>query len=377
MQRISQSSLDRILNASIYAVVNSYDDIELKKAGAGAHKALSPFTKENTPSFHVVERKNIFKDFSSGKGGGPVKFVMEKDGLSFYEAALKVASIVNERVEYDNDVDPVVYKQESDHRESLYKINQAAAVKYAEQLKALPDTHAAKREIAKRKFTDDTLLQWEIGYAPGDTTGWQPNAWKFMTNLVGDKSYAGAMEVGLIGTKKGHTYDKFRHRLMFPIHDHTGRIVSFGGRALASALPRPENGDDYQPVKYINGKESKIYVKENVLYGLYFADKAIRENGFADLTEGYTDVASMHQAGYNCTVGKCGTALTEAQCALLFRYCKKVRMFYDGDEAGQRAALRDIDLLHKQGFEVTVVPMPEFEDGRKVDPDELTRLFAA
>lgn len=379
--RITQSTIERVLDSDIHAVVSEY--VTLKKSGAN-YCACSPFTNEKTASFYVVPKKNIFKCFSSGNGGGPVKFVMLKEKIEFFEAVLKVASIVNETVEYDEV--PANYKEENDLREGLYKINEAAARKYAEQLKAivdagLPDAdisllHPAFKEIiGKRKYSNDTIVQWQIGYAPGDTSGWQPNAWKFITNLVGDKSYGGAKEVGLINTKNGHTYDVFRHRIIYPIHDYSGRIVSFGGRALPTTLQQPESDDDFKPAKYINGGESKIYSKETVLYGLHFAGKAIREHGFADLTEGYTDVISMHQAGYNTTVGTCGTALTEKQCALLYRYCKKVRLFYDGDEAGQKATLRAIDLLAQHGFEISVVPMPEFEDKRKVDPDELTRMF--
>lgn len=381
--KLTQSTIERVLDADIVEVVKHYIP-ELKKNGSG-WKAKSPFTEENTPSFNVAPSKNIFKCFSSGKGGGPVKFVMEKENVGFFDAIKLVAEIVNERLEYEDL--PANYKEETDHRETLYKINEAAARKYVEQLSPSllergSGGEVALSELKKRGYTPDTIIQWQLGYAPGDTAGYQPNQWKFITNLVGDKSYAGALEVGLINTKNGHTYDVFRHRVMYPIHDHTGRVVSFGGRALESTLkatPSPlergQGGEVFTPAKYLNGKDSKIYHKETVLYGLYYAAKKIRACGFAYLTEGYTDVISMHQAGYDCTIGTCGTALTPQQCKLLKRYTSKAVLFYDGDDAGQKATLRAIDLLTAEGFETSVVPMPVFDDGRKVDPDDLTRMF--
>jgi len=378
MPKISQSTIDRVLDADIVEVVKHYVP-ELRKVGSG-YKAKSPFTDEKTPSFSVSPSKNIFKCFSSGKGGGPVKFVMEKEQVTFFEAIKITAGIVREAIEYDDQPDN--YKEETDHREGLYKINEAAARKYVEQLSivncqlSIENAHPACIELQKRGYTPDTVIQWQLGYAPGDTQGYQPNQWKFITNLVGDKSYSGALEVGLITTKNGHTYDVFRHRLMYPIHDHTGRVVAFGGRALQSTVDSGQSTvDEFTPAKYLNSTDSKIYHKETVLYGLYYAGKKIRECGFAYLCEGYTDVISFHQAGYDCTVGTCGTALTEKQCALLKRYTNKVVLFYDGDDAGQKATLRAIDLLAAQGIETSVVPMPVFDDGRKVDPDDLTRLF--
>jgi DNA primase len=394
MPKISQSTIERVHDAPILDVVRTYIH-DLKKNGTTGYKAISPWSNEKTASFYVVPGKNIFKDFSSGKGGGPVRFVMEKEQCTYYEAVHKVANICNEVVEYDNVPDN--YKEETDHREALYKINEAAARKYAEQLKrsmvdqSIVDGETTidhrlstiiQSELTKRQYTQDTIIQFQLGYAPGDTAGYQPNQWKFITALAGDKSYQTALEAGLINTKNGHTYDVFRHRLMFPIHNTQGRIVSFGGRALPTTVEaspslseRGPGGEVFKPAKYLNGSESKIFHKESILYGLYFATKAIRDCGYAYLMEGYTDVISFHQAGYNNAVATCGTALTPKQCELLKRYCKKVVLFRDGDDAGERAALRDIDLLVQHGFEVSIVPMPEFEDGRKVDPDDLVRMF--
>lgn len=367
---ISQSTIERVKDLPAHTVISHY--VDLKKAGAN-WRGLSPWSQEKTPSFYVVPSKNIFKDFSSGKGGSAITFVMEKTGLSFPDAIKEIADKCGERIEYDE-----LSQEDQDlalDKDLLHKLNEAAAKQYAEQLAKLlaqrssdlEAVHPATDEMVKRKFTISTIIQWQIGYAPGETGGeFKPTKWRFLADLIDDTNYKGALEIGLIQTKAGHTYDTYRHRVIYPIHNHQGRIVGFGGRALQ---------EDTFNAKYINSPDSKIYKKDQVLFGLHFAHKAIHDAGYAYLTEGYTDVISFHQAGYTCTVGTCGTALTESQCKLLRRYTGKVVLFYDGDKAGQAATLRAIDMLVAHGFEVGVVPMPEFEDGRKVDPDEMTRIF--
>ncbi len=359
---ISHSTIERIKDLPVHDVISHY--VDLKKAGA-TWKAKSPFSDEKSASFFVVPSKNIFKDFSSGKGGNAITFVMEYTGKSFPDAVKEIAEKCNERIEYDE------LSEEDQNlaldRELLYRMNEAAAKRYAGALLELDATHLAYQElIDKRRYTADTLLQWQVGYAPGDTDGYKPNAWRFLTELIGDKNYQAGIELGLIVQKKGHTYDFFRHRVMYPIHNHHGRIVAFGGRALRT--------DEYN-AKYLNSADSKVYQKEATLYGLHFAHKPIHDSGFAFLMEGYTDVISFHQAGYANSVGTCGTALTPNQCKLLRRYTSKVVLLRDGDAAGQKATLRDITTLFAHGFEVTVLPVPEFEDGRKVDPDDMTRMF--
>lgn len=371
---ISHSTIERIKDLPIADVISRY--IELKKNGSG-YKALSPFTDEKTPSFSVVPSKNIFKCFSSGIGGDAIRFVMEHQKMNFIDAITDIANRCNERIEYDTPPTPEA-KEQHDHRQLLYKINEATARQYALQLATLlqakasdlETNHPAIAEIIKRRFTYDTIIQWQIGYAP------QGDKWNFLTDKLGDKNYAAGIELGLIkkSESKGTTYDAWRNRIMYPIHNHHGNIVAFGGRALAP--------DEHNP-KYMNSGESKIYQKDNTLFGLHFAGPAIRKAEYAYLVEGYTDVISFHQAGYDCTVGTCGTALTETQCKLLKKYCSKVILFPDQDEkkdnnglgAGERSVLRSIDLLMKHGFETAVVPMPQVE-GKKVDPDELTRMFS-
>lgn len=365
---ISASSIERIKEIPIHTVVSHYVT-GLRKAGH-SWKGKSPWTNEKTGSFFVVPSKNIFKDFSSGRGGDAITFVMEMTGLSYPDAIKDIADKCGERIEYDQ-----LSKEDIDHaldKDILFKMNQATARQYAQQLHQVwmkeKATHPAAAEILKRQFTPEIVLQWQIGYAPGATEGYAPGEWQFLTKLIGATNYKAAVEIGLVKNdqEKGITYDTFRHRVIYPIHDHLGRIAGFGGRALKE--------DDYN-AKYLNSPESKVYKKDQILFGLHYAHKAIRSCGYAYLMEGYTDVISFHQAGYPCSVGTCGTALTESQCKLLRRYTGKVVLFYDGDKAGQSATVRAIDMLVSQGFEVGVVPMPELEDGRKVDPDELVRMF--
>lgn len=394
---ISQSTIERIKILPIHSVVSHY--VELKKAGAN-WRGLSPWNNEKTPSFWVVPSKNIYKDFSSGNGGGGIDFVMKRfPHLSYPEAIKEIADKCGERVEYDESATtPEERKRETEHTEILYRINQASAKQFSERLlKLVPfvksttledgervdnysidpkaQLNSVLSEIVKRGFTADTLLQWQIGYAPGEVAGGHnPSAWRFLTELIGDKSYAPGLELGLIKTKNGHTYDTFRDRIMYPIHNVEGRIVGFGGRTLH---------EDKFNAKYINSKDSKIYKKEGILFGLYFAIEAIRKHGYAYLSEGYTDVISFHQAGFNCMVGLCNKIITEEQCKVLRRHCSKVILFPDrGDKMegkeigeGEQGAMATIDRLVQFGFETAVVPMPDIK-GQKMDPDELTRMFA-
>lgn len=352
---ITPESIDRIKSLPVLDVVRHYVD-DLKKNGAN-YKARSPFTEEKTPSFYVVPAKNIFKCFSSGKGGDAIKFVMELRSITWIEAIKEIANVTGERLEYVT-ADPAT-EREQDDRENLYKINEAAALQYVKQLMETDGTHVAFREVIdKRLFTPDTIAQWQIGYAP--------DQWQFLTDKLKEKALIGpGLEVGLIKEKDQRHYDVFRHRVMYPIHDTWGRVVGFGGRHLAPDANNP---------KYMNTGETKLFNKSKVLYGLHFAAWAIRKRGYANLVEGYTDVISFHQAGQANTVGTCGTSLTDDQCQLLRKYTGRVVIFPDSDPAGEKSALRSIDLLMKHGFETGVVPLPEVP-GHKIDPDEFTRMY--
>lgn len=369
---IAQSSIERINAIPIYEVLSHY--ITLKPNGTN-YKALSPWSNEKSESLMVNKAKNFFKDFSSGKGGNAIRFVMEFTSLSFPDAIKDIAAKCGERIEFDNvpqdEASKQAHQEKVDHLEELYKLNFETANKYVEQLQTVLKAEAdspLKQEIAKRQYTPETIAQWQLGMAP--------DQWQFITDLAGDKQRANAIELGLIKTNetKGKTFDFFRNRLIFPIHNLTGRVVGFGGRLLP--------GDNNDQAKYFNSSDSPIYKKETILFGLNHAHQAIDENKMVYLVEGYTDVISMHQAGYNCTVGKCGTSLTQDQIKLLKRYCNKVVLFPDLDckpgqkiGAGYMAALRDLDLLLAQGFDVQIVPMPVIEGKTKIDPDDLVRMF--
>jgi DNA primase len=357
---ISRNTIDQIRELSIVDVVGKY--VTLKKAGS-TYKALSPFVNEKTPSFYVVPQKQIFKDFSTGKGGDCITFVMEHENLTYPLAVKAICRDFNITVEDDYEA-PVQDPKEVDRIEMLYKINLATARKYAKLLYRMDGKHplfnVVADELIRREFSEETVIQWQIGYAPDE--------WRFLTDLLVPKgNYQYGIDLGLIRTKGERNYDAFRHRLIFPIQDERGRIVAFGGRHLNGAVATKTQGD---VIKYINSPESDIYHKSKTLYGLFHAIPGIRKAGFANVTEGYTDVISMHQAGFNNTIGTCGTSLTDEQITLLKRYTQKVVLVYDGDKAGIAASSRAINMFLAQGFEVDVLPLP---DGK--DPDDFVRMF--
>ncbi|MFO0414925.1 MAG: DNA primase [Pseudomonadota bacterium] len=342
---IAQSTIERIREADIYSVVSHF--VELKKSGAN-YKGKSPFTNEKTPSFYVTPAKNIFKCFSSGNGGDAIRFVMLHENCGYVEAIEKIASIIGERIEYERpatDEEKARYTEE----ELLYKINAAAAKQYAQALQqpGIDANHPAFISlINRRRFSPDTILQWQIGYAP--------DQWDFLTQTLKEKALVDpGKKLALVKEKDGKVFDSFRHRIVFPIHDHKGRIAGFG----AGILPHSKTNYEDAP-KYLNSSDSAIYAKSSLLFGLHFAIHAIRKVGYAFLMEGYTDVISFHQAGYNNAVGTCGTALTPQQATLLKKYTAKVVIVGDPDHAGQEAVVRAIPILLSVGFEITVMSCP-------------------
>lgn len=355
---ISPTTIELVKELSIVDVISNY--VDLKRSGS-AYRGQSPFSNEKTPSFYVVPGRNFFKDFSSGKGGSAITFVMEKEGLNYVQAIERIAKDHHITVEYERNGHPQEYYDEI---EQLYKINQATARRYAEALFQVDGRHPAFRElIDRRRFSPDTIAQWQIGYAPGDISeGYTPKKWNFLSRILIEKGlYKPAEELGLIRTKNEINYDAFRHRIIFPIIDHRDRYVGFGARAL-----RP---DSFNP-KYLNSNDCRIFNKSKVLYGLNFAGQAIKKQGYANLMEGYTDVISFHQAGIPNTVGTCGTALTDEQCVLLKDYTNKVVLINDGDEAGQKATISSIDLLMKHGFQTSVIPLPAIVQLKRETPSD-------
>lgn len=352
---ISEQSIQRVREQSLVEEVIA-DFVELKRSGA-TFKGLSPFVTEKSPSFMVSPAKQIWKCFSSGKGGaGAISFLMEYKSFSYPEAIEFLAQRYNISLEYEKG------KEESEEqktfKEKCEKVLRYAAGTYKKKLAVgAEDLSPALRYLTvNRGLSEDTILEWELGYAP--------DAWDTLKQAIIDKGYyTEAEHLGLLKTSKGHTYDFYRNRIIFPIHNHAGYLVAFGSRKFA---------EDDESAKYLNSKSSDFYDKSRILYGLNHAAEAIKKKQLVYLTEGYMDVIAMHQAGLKNTVATCGTALTEQHVRLLKRYTNHVVIIRDADPAGLRAAMRDTELLLAQEFRVEVCSLPEGED-----PDSLCRKIAA
>jgi DNA primase len=327
--------------------------VQLKKRGAN-YVGLSPFVNERTPSFTVSPAKGIFKDFSSGKGGSAVTFLMELEKFTYPEALKWLAKKYS--IEVEETVDTTENKEEENRRESLMIVSGYAAKFFHESLLDTDEGKAIGLSYFKeRGFSTETIKKFELGYSP--------DQWEAFTGQALKQGYLEEFltESGLsVKRDNGSLYDRYRGRVMFPIHSFTGRVIAFGGRTLKS---------DKNVPKYVNSPESEIYHKSNVLYGLYFAKKSIREEDNCYLVEGYADVISVHQAGIENVVASSGTSLTVEQVRLIGRLTKNITILYDGDAAGIKASLRGLDLILEEGLNVKVVLFP---DGH--DPDSYVRL---
>ncbi len=352
---ISRETIDEIKNRMDIVDVIS-DFITLKRSGQN-YKALSPFNNEKTPSFYVVPSKGIFKDFSSGKGGDAITFVMEHEGMSYTEALRYLAKKYG--VELKETLAAKEEQEALSARDSLYIVMNFAKDHYKG---LLMDNDEGKSiglsYFRERGFHDRTIEKFELGYAL--------NEWHNVEESALQKGYS--MEVleksGLVISKEdGKRYDRFRGRVIFPVHNLAGKIIAFGARILTKEKDQP---------KYINSPETEIYHKSNVLYGMYQAKNAIRKEDFCFLVEGYTDVISMHQAGIENAVASSGTALTEEQIKLIRRFTENVTVLFDGDAAGIKAALRGIDLVLKGGLNVRVLLLPDGDD-----PDSFSKKYSS
>ncbi|HBH07023.1 MAG TPA: DNA primase [Flavobacteriales bacterium] len=355
---INRQTIDRIFEAArIEEVIGEF--LTLKKAGSN-FKALSPFTNEKTPSFFVSPTKNIFKDFSSGKGGNVVTFLMEHEQMSYPEALRYLAKKYNIEIEEEEETDEE--KKESTHRESLYLINKWAESFYTDTLFNDEEGKSIGLEyFRERGFTQQTIEAFGLGYSPD-----KGNRLLLKATEEGRKREL-LEELGLIKERNGNYYDGFRGRVIFPVHNLSGRPVAFGGRILRNDIKAP---------KYLNSPESAIYEKHKVLYGLYQAKSEIIRNDLCYLVEGYTDVLMMHQAGIQNVVSSSGTALSTDQVRLISRFSKNITIIFDADPAGIKASFRGIDMFLEQGLNVRTVALPEGEDpdsfARKHDTDYLS-----
>jgi DNA primase len=315
--------------------------VPLKRVGKN-YAGLCPFHAEDTPSFYVHPDWGIFKCFGCGKGGNAITFVMEYYRMSFPEAVRFLA----ERAGIELPEEPTE-ERELSHTQQLYRALQAAARLYHSLLFS-PAGTTAYRYALGRGLSEQTLRQFQLGYAP--------NAWDTVLTELRRQGFSEALllEAGLlVRSEQGTLYDRFRDRLIFPIHDTIGRVVGFGARRLREEEPTP---------KYINSPATPLYDKSKLLYGLYHARHALRSNGYALLVEGYMDALALHQAGLDTAVATAGTALSRDQLRLLRRYCQQLFVVYDADSAGQQATLRALELALAEGFDVRIVVLPAGED---------------
>ena len=342
---INRETIDKIMEtARIEEVVGDF--VHLKKRGTSLI-GNCPFHGEKTPSFHVSVSKGIYKCFGCGKGGDSVRFIMEHEKYSYPEALKFLATKYN--IEVEETVETVQDVEAQNAKESLYIVSQFAANFFENQLWNSQDGKAIGLSYFKeRGFREDILKKFNLGYSP--------DIWDALTqDAITNKHAEEYLEkTGLsIRNEKGKLYDRFRGRVMFPIHNFTGRVIGFGGRTLKT---------DKNVPKYVNSPESDIYHKSNVLYGLFHAKKAIRDQDNCYLVEGYADVLSVHQAHIENVVASSGTSLTIEQIRLIGRFTQNVTILYDGDAAGIKASLRGLDMILEEGLNVKVVSFPPGDD---------------
>ena len=354
---IDRETVDRIYAAAnIVDIIGEY--VTLKRKGVN-YQACCPFHNEKTPSFVVSPSKGVYKCFGCGKGGNAVTFLMEHENITYPEALKMVAKRYGIEVREKEMSEEEVRR--NDDRESMFALNGWAADYFANYLHH--ETEGMSVGMAyfrqKRGMTDATIKKFGLGFCParGDRMSKDALAAGYK------KEFLVSTGLSLERESDGSLYDRFRDRVIFPVHNISGRVVAFGGRTLRT---------DKAVAKYQNSPESEIYSKKRELYGLYFAKKAIQQLDFAIMVEGYTDVISMHQAGVENVVSSSGTSLTTEQIRLLNRFTKNITVIYDGDSAGIHASLRGIDMILREGMNVRVVLLPEPED-----PDSFARAHTA
>ena len=348
---ISKTTVDKVYEtARLEEVIGDF--VQLKKSGSN-YKGLSPFTDERSPSFMVSPVKQIWKDFSSGKGGNVVAFLMEHEHFTYPEAIKYLAKKYNIEIEETEQTNE--QKEDANERESMYLVSEFAQKYFQEILWESEQGKAIGLSYFKeRGFTDETIRKFGLGY--------NPDHWDAFTNEALAKGYQLTYleKTGLTIVKedtedpqKIKKFDRFKGRVLFPIHSMSGRVLGFGGRILVN---------DKKAAKYLNSPESDIYHKSKVLYGIFHAKQAIAKEDNCYLVEGYTDVIQFHQRGIHNVVASSGTALTPDQIRLINRLTKNITVLFDGDAAGLRASIRGIDLILEQGMNVKVCTFPENED---------------
>jgi len=341
---ISRSTIDRVFEtARVEEVIGEF--VQLKKAGSN-FKGLSPFVDEKSPSFMVSPVKQIWKDFSTGKGGNAISFLMEHEHYTYPEAIKWLAKKYN--IEIEETEQSSEEKAQMNERESMFLVSTYAKDYFHDiMLNSNKGKAIGLSYFKERGFRDDIIKTFELGYCLDE--------WDAFTKAAIAKGYdlKYLASTGLTIVKENKQFDRFKGRVLFPIHSMSGRILGFGGRILKV---------DKKAAKYLNSPESDIYHKSKILYGLFQAKKEIAKQDNCYLVEGYTDVISFHQSGVENVVASSGTALTSDQIRLVNRLTKNITVLFDGDAAGIRASIRGIDLILEQGMNVKVVQFPDGED---------------
>nr|WP_314784637.1 DNA primase [uncultured Capnocytophaga sp.] len=350
---ISKNTIDKVYDQMrVEEVIGDF--VQLKRAGSN-YKGLSPFSNERTPSFMVSPVKQIWKDFSSGKGGNAIAFLMEHEHFTYPEAIRYLAKKYH--IDIEETQQSSEEKAQADERESLYIVSEYAQQYFQD---SLFNTEAGKAigmtYFKERGFTEETIQKFRLGFSPDEWTAFTDNA------LAKGYQLEFLEKTGLTIVNGDRKFDRFKGRVMFPIHSMSGRVLGFGGRILTN---------DKKQAKYLNSPESEIYHKSKVLYGIFFAKQAIAKADNCYLVEGYTDVIQMHQKGIENVVASSGTALTQDQIRLIHRLTPNITVLYDGDAAGLRASIRGVDLILEQGMNVKVCTFPEGDD-----PDSFARKTA-
>ena len=358
---IAKTTIDTVFEtARVEEVIGDF--VQLKRAGSN-FKGLSPFSDERSPSFMVSPVKQIWKDFSSGKGGNVVAFLMEHEHFTYPEAIRYLAKKYN--IEIEETEQSQEEKAEANEKESMYLVSEFAKRYFHDILLNNEEGQAIGYSYFKeRGFTNETIRKFELGYSP--------DTWDALTKEALGKGYKLEYleKTGLTIVKEDKQFDRFKGRVMFPIQSMSGRMLGFGGRIL---------GNDKKAAKYMNSPESDIYHKSKVLYGIFYAKQSIAKLDNCYLVEGYTDVIQFHQAGIENVVASSGTALTSDQIRLINRLTKNITVLFDGDAAGLRASIRGIDLILEEGMNVKVCTFPQGEDpdsfARKNSYEELVRYL--
>ncbi len=358
---IDQATIDRIIDAAqVVDVVSQF--VTLKRRGIN-YVGLCPFHEDRTPSFYVSPSKNICKCFACGEGGTAVHFIMKHEQLSYFDALRYLAKKYNIEIQERELTDE--QKQAYNERESLFILNDFARNYFVKTLhEHIEGKSVGLSYFKERGFREDIIQKFQLGYSLEQRDSLTQEAIKNGYK----EEYLVKTGLTIKSENSGALIDRFRGRVIFPVHTLSGKVVAFGGRILKKA----ENTG-----KYVNSPESEIYHKGSELYGIYFAKQAITKADCCYLVEGYTDVISMHQAGIENVVASSGTALTHGQIRLIHRFTEYVTILYDGDAAGIKAALRGIDLLLEEGMKIKVVLLPDGEDpdsfARKQNAESLTK----